>query len=134
LTPETNAHFDLGYCQKGSMAGRIAITIHNELGELVVYAGRWPGNPPEGKGKYKLPAGFHKSSVVYNLLRATKLAKGKGLILVEGSFDAMRLWQAGFPHVLALMGSSLSEEQLSLIADVVGPQGRVALMFDGPGT
>ena len=64
LTPETNAHFNLGYCQKGIMAGRIAITIHNELGELVVYAGRWPGNPPEGKGKYKLPAGFHKSSVV----------------------------------------------------------------------
>jgi DNA primase len=28
------------------------------------------------------------------------------------------------------MGSSLSEEQLNLIADAVGPQGKVALMFD----
>jgi hypothetical protein len=53
------AHFGVGYCQKGIMVGRMAILIHNEKGELVAYAGRRSGEPPEGEGKYKLPMGFH---------------------------------------------------------------------------
>jgi DNA primase len=128
---ETIAHFGVGLCTgKGIMAGRIAIPIHNEQGELVAYAGRWPGIPPDGEGKYKLPTGFHKSHVVYNLHRAKDDAKGQGLIVVEGFFDCMRLHQAGISNVVALMGSSLSDEQEALIVAAVGPQGKVALMFD----
>jgi DNA primase len=131
FTAETIAHFGVGLCTgKGIMAGRIAIPIHNEQGELVAYAGRWPGDPPDGEGKYKLPAGFHKSSVVYNLHRAEDQAKDQGLIVVEGFFDCMRLHQAGMPNVVALMGSSLSDEQEALIVAAVGPHGKVALMFD----
>jgi DNA primase len=128
---ETIAHFGVGLCTgKGIMAGRIAIPIHNEQGALVAYAGRWPGIPPDGEGKYKLPTGFHKSLVVYNLHRAMDHAKDQGLIVVEGFFDCMRLYQAGIPNVVALMGSSLSDEQEALIVAAVGPQGKVALMFD----
>ena len=131
LTAETIAQFGVGLCtSKGIMAGRIAIPIHNEQGELVAYAGRWPGEPPDGEGKYKLPAGFHKSHVVYNLHRAKDHAKDQGLIVVEGFFDCIRLHQAGFPNVVALMGSSLSEEQEELIVATVGRYGKVALMFD----
>ena len=131
LTTETIAHFGVGWCTgKGIMAGRVAIPIHNEQGELVAYAGRWPGEPPDGEGKYKLPTGFHKSRVVYNLHRAKDHAKEQGLIVVEGFFDCMRLYQAGISNVVALMGSSLSDEQEALIVATVGPQGKVALMFD----
>jgi DNA primase len=112
------------------MAGRMAIPIHNELGELVAYAGRWPGEPPEGEGKYKLPVGFHKSLVVYNLHRAKDYAKESGLIIVEGFFDCMRLHAAGFPNVVALMGSSMSEAQEERIVETVGPEGKVTLMLD----
>jgi DNA primase len=130
FTPETIAHFGLGHYQKGIMAGRIAIPIHNEQGELVGYAGRWPGSPPEGEGKYKFPTGFHKLQVVFNLHRAREHTNGNGLIVVEGFFDAMRLWQAGFPNAVALMGSVLSAAQEELIVKTVGPGGKVALMFD----
>jgi DNA primase len=131
FSPDTIATFRVGYCTgKGIMAGRIAIPIHNEQGELVAYAGRWPGEPPEEEGKYKLPTGFHKSYVVYNLHRAKELAKEKGLIVVEGFFDAMRLHEAGVRNVVALMGSSLSDVQERLIVESVGPGGKVALMFD----
>ena len=112
------------------MARRIAIPIHNENGELVAYAGRWPGDPPEEEPKYKLPAGFHKALVVFNLHRAKAYARDQGLILVEGFFDVMRLWQSGVKNVVALMGSSLSPEQEALIVKAVGKSGKVALMFD----
>ncbi len=58
LTPELALLFGLGFCARGSMAGRICIPIHNEQGELVAYAGRWPGDEgiPEGQERYKLPA------------------------------------------------------------------------------
>jgi DNA primase len=37
------------------------------------------------------------------------------VILVEGFFDTMRLYQAGYRRVVALMGSSLSEAQEELL-------------------
>jgi hypothetical protein len=73
LTPELIATFGLGYCGKGSMAGRVCIPIHDGDGALVAYAGRWVGpeeDLPEGKGKYELPAGFHKGLELFNLHRA----------------------------------------------------------------
>ncbi|TAL03635.1 MAG: hypothetical protein EPO07_05905, partial [Verrucomicrobia bacterium] len=57
LTLETIVDFGLGYFtgEKGLMVGRVVIPIHNVKGELVAYAGRWPGEPPDKKTeKYKL--------------------------------------------------------------------------------
>jgi len=133
FTQETIAHFGVGYhAGRGIMAGRVVIPIHNEQGELVAYAGRWPGDDgwPEGEEKYKLPPGFHKSLVVFNLHRARQITADRGLIVVEGFFDVMRLWQAGVRNAVALMGISMSEEQERLIVEAVGPRGQVALMFD----
>ena len=45
LTPETIVDFGIGFCSKGMMADRIAIPIHNVKGEVVAYAGRFPGEP-----------------------------------------------------------------------------------------
>jgi DNA primase len=67
---------------------------------------------------------------VYNLHRAREYAKEEGLIVVEGFFDCMRVYAAGFPNVVALMGSVLSGEQASLIGEAIGPNGKIALMFD----
>jgi DNA primase len=53
------------------------------------------------------------------------------LILTEGFFDTMRLYQSGVCHAVAIMGSSLSEAQEQLILEAVGPRGRVTLCFDG---
>jgi DNA primase len=67
LTPETIADFGIGFCSKGMMADRIAIPIHNVKGEVVAYAGRFIGAPPEGAPKYKLPPGFRKSQELFNI-------------------------------------------------------------------
>jgi DNA primase len=114
ITPETALHFGVGYFYgRGSMHNRIVIPIHNRAGELVAYAGR---AIDETEPKYKFPSGFHKIEL-WNLHRVLALdEKGRRrVILVEGCFDAMKLHQAGYPHVVALMGSSMSERQEDLL-------------------
>src|SRR5436853_4581508 len=110
IKEETAREFGVGlFPGRGSMSGRVVIPIPNEKGELVAYAGRSiDGSEP----RYKLPAGFHKSHVVYNLHRV----KGRSVVvLVEGFFDCMKVSQAGYPCV-ALMGCSMSELQEELLA------------------
>src|ERR1051325_7808950 len=91
------------------MSGRIVIPIYNLHGQLVAYAGRALDNR---EPKYKLPAGFRKVLELFNLQRA--MATGSRIVIVvEGYFDCVRVHQAGFPCVVALMGSSLSAAQES---------------------
>jgi DNA primase len=122
ISRETAETFGVGlFSGRGSMSGRVVIPIHNERGELVAYAGRSiDGNEP----RYKLPAGFHKSHVLFNLHRIA----GPDVIVVEGFFDCMKVWQLGRSSVVALMGSSLSERQEHLL---VGRFQRVTLLLDG---
>src|SRR5258707_9971548 len=61
LTEETIATFGIGFCEKGLLRGYVAIPIHNSEGQVVAYAGRWPGTPEQGVGKYRLPPGFRKN-------------------------------------------------------------------------
>ena len=129
LAGQTVEHFGLGFSNKGSMQGRIAVPIHNVAGELVAYAGRWAGEDseiPEGEGKYKLPPGFHKSLEVYNLHRIPE--ETKRVILVEGYASVWWLHQNGFTNVVSCMGSTISPEQVELLAERFKG---VEIFFDG---
>ena len=122
-------HFGLGFCEVGVMRGRIGIPIHDEDGKLVAYAGRWAGSGddlPEGEGKYKFPRGFKKSLVLYNLHTVAPTAGS--VIVVEGFFGVFALHQAGYPNVVALMGSTISKEQRALLASRFRD---VILLLDG---
>ena len=130
LHPDTIAEFGIGYCAKGIMAGRIAIPIHSPAGELVANAGRWPGDPPEGKEKYRLPGGFKKSLELFNAHRAFAEPSDQPLVIVEGFFDVMQLWQEGFRRAVALMGWFLSPQQEEIISSRVNHNSRILLMLD----
>lgn len=129
ITRETAERFGVGFFPgKGSMSGRIVIPIHNEKGELVAYAGRCLD---DSEPKYKFPAGFRKSQVLFNLHRALKeIEADRPIVVVEGFFDCMKVDQAGFSSV-ALMGCSLAESQERLL---VTKFDRVVLMLDGDNT
>jgi DNA primase len=100
------------------------IPIHNTSGELIAYAGRAvDGREP----KYRFPAGFRKSLVLFNLHRAIA-TKTDTVIVVEGFFDAIAVHQAGYPAVVALMGSTLSRCQADLLTSRFD---RIMLMLDG---
>jgi DNA primase len=111
----TAARFGVGYyAGSGFLRGRMVFPIHNERGELVAYAGRtMDGREP----RYLFPPGFRKSQMVFNLHRAVESAARQGgvAIVVEGFFDCLKVYQAGYSNVVALMGASLSERQSALL-------------------
>jgi 5S rRNA maturation endonuclease (ribonuclease M5) len=110
---DTAKMFGVGfYSGDGFLSGRIVIPIHDHAGQLIAYAGRsLAGEEP----KYRLPAGFRKSQVLFNLHRASSSGEKKAIV-VEGFFDAMKIHQAGHTNVVALMGSSFSQRQSDLLA------------------
>jgi DNA primase len=126
VSPEVVSEFGLGYCSRGLLRERIAIPIHNAGGELVAYAGRWAdAEVPERVQKYLLPPKFQKSRVLYNLHR---IGKAEHLVIVESYWSVFRLHPLGIP-VVSLMGRSISEEQVRLLAQFGTPF--LTLMLDG---
>jgi len=112
------------------MAQRIAFPIYNVSGELVGYAGRWPGEPPDGRPKYRLPDGFKKSQEIFRMSKALQEDADLPIVIVEGFFDVMRLWQLGIRKSVALMGSSMSDAQEAMLIQYLAPGSRVIVMFD----
>ena len=121
----TAQEFGVGWCAgPGLMSHRIAIPIHDADGRLVAYCGRaLDGRTP----RYLFPAGFHKAQVLFNYQRARAAGSGE-VIVVEGFFDCLRVHQAGFPNVVALMGVAFSEAQRQLLVSAFR---RVTLLLDG---
>jgi len=72
---------------------------------------------------------MHLFTTGVNLHRAREHAS-EGLVVVEGFFDCMDLWQKGRKNVVAIMGCVMSLEQERLIVATVGPRGRVLLALD----
>jgi len=129
VSREVLEYFGAGLCvSKGTFSGRFIIPLHDQLGQLVGYAGR---SIDSKEPKYLFPSGekgFYKSRLLFNLHRVVKEVEGdQPVVVVEGFFDCMKVKQAGYPCV-ALMGSSLSEQQEEMLCSEFG---RVILMFDG---
>jgi len=121
----TAVEFGVGfYAGPGLMHRRLVIPIEDEAGQLVGYAGRaLDGTEP----RYKFPPKFPKSMLLFNLHRAVAAGRS-AVIVVEGFFDCLKVHQAGFHSVVALMGSSLYEPQRQLL---VRHFRHISLMLDG---
>lgn len=84
-------HFDLGYSKNMDM---VTVPVHSPDGTPIGLVGR------SIKGKsFKNSTNLPKSKTLFNIHRAKKI--GDHVIVVESSFDAIRVHQAGFPNVVA---------------------------------
>ena len=92
-------HFNLGYSQK---QGMVTVPLHSPDGIPVGIIGR----SIEGKS-FKNSPNLPRNKTMFNLHRAKR--EGGTIIVVESSFDAIRLWQAGFPNAVATLGGSISD-------------------------
>lgn len=128
LGRSTIEHFGAGLCiSKGTFSGRFVIPLHNEQGVLVGYAGR---SLDDAEPKYLFPSsekGFYKSHLLFNVHRVLESSDHRLVVLVEGFFSAMKLWQEGIAAV-SLLGSSLSEKQAALICQHFS---RLVILLDG---
>lgn len=131
--PTVLKKFGVGFYEgKGMMNGRICFPIHNAEGELVAYSGRWASDelPPETP-RYKLPKGFQKSLVLYNLHRlksAPEPYSTQHVVLVEGFWSVMRLHERSVP-VVSTMGDSISQEHIQLLT--ASGITHVTVLYDG---
>jgi len=124
----TADHFGVGYFRgQGLMSRRIAIPIRDDAGQVVAYCGR---AVDQAEPRYRFPTGFQKSQVLFHYDRARATGADE-VIVVEGFFDCMRVYQSGFPCVVALMGAWLSPRQKALLADRFS---QIVLLFDGDAT
>ncbi len=108
---------------------RILFPLENPEGRVVAFTGRVYLN--DIKPKYlnsKETVLFKKGNILYNYHRAKEKVKlFKKVILVEGNMDAMRMYTLGFYNTIALMGTSLTKDQIELIKKLRVP---VTLMLD----
>jgi DNA primase len=103
ISRDSIVKFALGYSQKQDM---VTVPVHAPDGMLVGFVGR----SVEGKD-FKNTPGLPKGKVLFNLHRIKTSSK---VFVVESSFDAIRLDQAGLPAV-ATLGSNVSNTQIELL-------------------
>jgi DNA primase len=96
---------------------RIMFPIAREGGAVVAFGGRALGDDlPKYLNSPETPI-YTKSRVLYHLDRAgAAIRKSDGAILVEGYMDAIAVSAAGFDHVVASCGTSLTATQVRLLA------------------
>ena len=100
--------------KSNTFVDRIIFPIINEEGQVVSFGGRTIN---DDKPKYINGAEtliYSKDRNIYGINISKDYAQD-GLIIVEGYFDYIALYQAGIKNVVALLGTAISDEQIELI-------------------
>lgn len=108
---------------------RVMFPIRDAQGRVIAFGGRVLDtrlpkylNSPES-------AAYSKTRTVYGLYEARPaIASQDRVIIVEGYFDVIALWQAGFRETVASCGTSLTVEQLRVLSRYTK---NVMACFDG---
>lgn len=105
ITEESMHYFKLGY---SSQQGMVIVPVHSPDGIPVGLVGRSIKDK-----RFKNSTNLPRSKTMFNIHRAKKI--GEQVIIVESSFDAIRVHQAGFPNVVATLGGHISKDNLNLL-------------------
>lgn len=105
INKETLLEFGVGYSEK---MGMVSIPCYSHTNVPVGIIGR----SIEGK-RFKYSKNMPIARVWFNLQSAKR--KGGTVVIVEASFDALRVAQAGFPNVVAILGGNVSKYKMELL-------------------
>ncbi len=116
--------------------GRVMFPIHNVSGRVIAFGARILNNDKKQGGapapKYlNSPETevYHKSNVLYGIYQAKQAIRQEDICyLTEGYTDVISLHQAGIKNVVASSGTSLTIEQIRLIARFTP---NVTILYDG---
>ncbi|WP_020597445.1 DNA primase [Spirosoma panaciterrae] len=111
--------------------GRVMFPIHNVSGRVIAFGARilkTDKNQPKYLNSPET-AVYHKSQVLYGIYQAKQTIRQEDVCyLTEGYTDVISLHQAGIKNVVASSGTSLTTEQIRLIARFTQ---NVTILYDG---
>lgn len=105
INNESIDYFKLGYSENQDM---VIVPVHSPDGIPVGLVGR----SIEGKS-FKNSTRLPRNKTMFNIHRARR--ESSTAIVVESSFDAIRVHQSGYPNVIATLGGSMSKINLENI-------------------
>jgi len=111
IDAKTRDHFHLYFCNSGKYRDRIIVPVFHK-GERITFQGRTV--LPDGDPRYLSPPNDGKNRLLFNYdSLSTKI---KVVILAEGPFDVIRLYQNRVTAVCSL-GKSISDTQIALLKE-----------------
>lgn len=111
--------------------GRVMFPIHNVSGRVIAFGARILKADKTQPKYLNSPetAVYHKSQVLYGIFQAKQAIRQEDVcLLTEGYTDVISLHQAGIKNVVASSGTSLTTEQIRLIARFTP---NVTILYDG---
>lgn len=111
--------------------GRVIFPIHNVSGKVIAFGARILVNDKNQPKYINSPETdvYHKSKILYGIYQAKNAIRQEDVCyLVEGYTDVISLHQAGIQNVAASSGTSLTEEQIKLIARFTK---NITILYDG---
>lgn len=114
---------------------RLVIPIRDARGKVVGFGGRVldPNDEPKYLNSPQ-SAVFDKSRLLFGFdLARDAIRKDETAVIVEGYMDVIQAHQAGFPNVVAQMGTAMTETQLKILAPRYAKKIVLALDSDAAG-
>lgn len=111
--------------------GRVMFPIHNVSGRVIAFGARILKTDKSQPKYLNSPetAVYHKSQILYGIFQAKQAIRQEDVCyLTEGYTDVISLYQAGIRNVVASSGTSLTTEQIRLIARFTP---NVTILYDG---
>ena len=124
--------YGLGNGDSDLFINRIMFPLFDLNGNVVAFSGRIYNSKSESKYiNTKETKIFKKGNLLYNYHRAREFVReAKTLVIVEGFMDVIRLYSIGVKNVVALMGTALTKEQITLIKRA---SNNIIICLDGDG-
>ncbi len=113
---------------------RLMIPIQNRMGTVIAFGGRILKSDPSRPNVPKYMNSpetelYQKREVLFGFFQSRQsIAREQNVIIVEGYFDLISLYQAGIRNVVAASGTALTEQHARLLSPYVHT---AYLVFDG---
>ena len=116
LSWDTIQHFGIGYCDNnGKIRNALAIPIRSKTRSVATFAYRFLGDDANGKYIIYNSSTWKKSDNFYNSEVLLDVPDGESIYVVEGYFDVMKMWQAGFQRTVGMIGGSLTDAHVAAL-------------------
>ncbi|KKN84414.1 hypothetical protein LCGC14_0288760 [marine sediment metagenome] len=103
----------IGFCLTGYYKHRVIIPVFTQGAMRTFVARSWLN---DAKKKVLMPAGSQAERALFGYDQLiTHRSRWQDIILVEGVFDAMRMWRAGYGEAVATLGAHVTELQRNLV-------------------